>query len=806
MFKTNKILGILIFVFLALGMVGCSDRGGTTKSGSGTTAATSTESGQVDLPTKSVTIDAPALKDAGISLEQYSIVTFLSEVALSDTQQTSATFADAAHGQILFVNDNNGNPIAVAYVSADEIAAGSFTMTIDSIADGFIMSNPLMMGYSAADRLSILAQAKLDSVYSDLKNEISKALSEEPENMLNKDVYPKIYEYAITLIINSTNAIASKQAPAFAKGIAKASPAVVVGDDETPYLSDVSGDNIKFVNPTMVFYGIDISGKSPQLIAGKDTLWSVDWAWPPAGWTDPVSEEYSLGSGSYDFRFTKGKLSGTDADLMATAANALKASCLLLDIVFWCPVENETIGNIVETSLETDLLDAWLTGLGDYGTDLTDPQAWAESMVDYMSGNWKSISKAFYKNAEDKEVAVQFLKNTKKILGAAESVFKVLDAYDASTTTVPFFWDAVFKPGEINLCATQTNGTLSATCQQIPPTAMVTKVSPDEPYVGDSVIFDASSSYDDSDPVSSLMVRWDFDGDGTFDTDWSTEKTASYTYSNVGSYNVYIEVKDSSALFGSSMYTVYIQANQAQGTANHIKVFRDGLPWDSSAFETVMSDYGYTEGDGENQYEILASDLMATEIMIPGQDLIIIMNDQDQTFYNNLAASYSRFERFLENGGVILWEASDMGWADGSMATAGLTLPSGVTYEYNYDETNYVVNPDSELMSGLPTTLTGTYASHEHFLNLPEDAVIYTTDTQNLPTLVEYKYQSGWVILTGQPLEWGYDRLDEYTIGQVYPRLFDYVLGKVQQASPNISRSKSLVPKDRHDIPSHVEK
>ncbi|MFH1219367.1 MAG: PKD domain-containing protein [Candidatus Eisenbacteria bacterium] len=56
--------------------------------------------------------------------------------------------------------------------------------------------------------------------------------------------------------------------------------------------------------------------------------------------------------------------------------------------------------------------------------------------------------------------------------------------------------------------------------------------------------FDASSSSDTENPVSALQVRWDWENDGTWDTDWSTAKTASHQYSTPGTKTIRLEVKD----------------------------------------------------------------------------------------------------------------------------------------------------------------------------------------------------------------------------------------------------------------------
>ena len=60
--------------------------------------------------------------------------------------------------------------------------------------------------------------------------------------------------------------------------------------------------------------------------------------------------------------------------------------------------------------------------------------------------------------------------------------------------------------------------------------------------------FDASESCDEEDLVTELQVRWDWYSDGVWDSDWSFEKTARYTFANMTGYNLTIEVMDSSGL------------------------------------------------------------------------------------------------------------------------------------------------------------------------------------------------------------------------------------------------------------------
>jgi len=217
------------------------------------------------------------------------------------------------------------------------------------------------------------------------------------------------------------------------------------------------------------------------------------------------------------------------------------------------------------------------------------------------------------------------------------------------------------------------------------------------------------------------------------------------------------------------------------GAATHIKTFRDGLPWGSSAMDTMLQREGFTSGPGENQYEIFPSDSFASVSLEVGTDMVIIVNDQNQTFYDNYAASQTKFNDFVYRGGTIFWEACDRGWAEGSILDAGITFPGGVSVDstYIYDNYNLLYNPAYEMVAGLPDTLYGTYSSHETFTGYPITTQIFTVNrSEEKPTLILYHYGVGWVIITGQPLEFCYDRLPSQTTGELLPRVVRFFLGK----------------------------
>jgi hypothetical protein len=227
----------------------------------------------------------------------------------------------------------------------------------------------------------------------------------------------------------------------------------------------------------------------------------------------------------------------------------------------------------------------------------------------------------------------------------------------------------------------------------------------------------------------------------------------------------------------SVVETTVFGTQAAAASATRIKIFRDNLPWDSEAMDDVLSDIGISLGAEENQYQVVNSAYFDTITLVAGEDLVIVANDQSQEFYDNYYASRERINTFILEGGTIFWEACDLGWARGSISEAGIALPGNAGIVSGYQSHNYLTSSLWHLTAGLDSTLVGNYASHEGFINLPDGALAYTLDSRGLPTLVSFNYGVGWVILSGQPLEYSYDRLESYNSGLLLPRILCFVLG-----------------------------
>ena len=92
-------------------------------------------------------------------------------------------------------------------------------------------------------------------------------------------------------------------------------------------------------------------------------------------------------------------------------------------------------------------------------------------------------------------------------------------------------------------------------------------ISPSKVYVGTSFVVDASSSWDQQDQIEALEVRWDWENDGKWDTDWSTDKTASHQYFLPGTYTIKLEVRDSDGFTSVTMRKVSVELLSEEAAA-----------------------------------------------------------------------------------------------------------------------------------------------------------------------------------------------------------------------------------------------
>lgn len=84
---------------------------------------------------------------------------------------------------------------------------------------------------------------------------------------------------------------------------------------------------------------------------------------------------------------------------------------------------------------------------------------------------------------------------------------------------------------------------------------------PSTAYQNQPITFDASLTVDEESQLSQMQFRWDFDGNGEFDTEFTSNPKATWNFSKSRTYLVVLEAKDGSGLSFRQQVPVPIRKN-----------------------------------------------------------------------------------------------------------------------------------------------------------------------------------------------------------------------------------------------------
>ena len=191
-----------------------------------------------------------------------------------------------------------------------------------------------------------------------------------------------------------------------------------------------------------------------------------------------------------------------------------------------------------------------------------------------------------------------------------------------------------------------------------------------------------------------------------------------------------------------------------------VLVIQNSTPWYVDIQRDVLTPMGIAS------QKIRSSAISATDFSV--YDLVITAGGESYEYYSSISANAPKFREFVQSGGNVLYLCATNGY-DVQLA-GGVTLRSG-HYEYR----NTVVQANHPIVKDLPTTLNGTYASHNIIQNLPANAISITKGEFNkLPTTIEYKLGGGKIIATGMPWEYGFTY--GQSMGVMLPNSVEYLL------------------------------
>ncbi|MFH0760331.1 MAG: FISUMP domain-containing protein [Bacteroidota bacterium] len=124
------------------------------------------------------------------------------------------------------------------------------------------------------------------------------------------------------------------------------------------------------------------------------------------------------------------------------------------------------------------------------------------------------------------------------------------------------FWSAGMQ--EVTLLVTDQHG-LSNSCtkeffvirENKPPTPAI-QTATLYGNIATNFYFSAWPSRDDVTATSRLLIRWDFEGDGTWDTGWSYEKELFHQFGEPGTFNVTLQAEDEGGERGIGNLTIQV--------------------------------------------------------------------------------------------------------------------------------------------------------------------------------------------------------------------------------------------------------
>ena len=233
------------------------------------------------------------------------------------------------------------------------------------------------------------------------------------------------------------------------------------------------------------------------------------------------------------------------------------------------------------------------------------------------------------------------------------------------------------------------------------------------------VHFDASQSLDYEDGHY-LKCRWDFDGDGIFDTNWLTEDTISHQYADYGTYKVKLNVKDKNALTNVNeqsievtpplIKTIFVEGGTFEMgcTSEQSDCYNDALPVHTV---TVNSLYiGKYEVTNAQVVEVFNWALQQGKITISSTTLQNAEGDQQELLdldANKCQISYDGTQLYVENN-YDDYPVIEISWYGAAAFCNYLSEREGLTPVYNLSDWSADWNANGYR---LPTEAEWEYAS-----------------------------------------------------------------------------------------------
>lgn len=109
------------------------------------------------------------------------------------------------------------------------------------------------------------------------------------------------------------------------------------------------------------------------------------------------------------------------------------------------------------------------------------------------------------------------------------------------------------------------------------PPVPVIQITPGQGTTDTVFIYDASGSYDQEDELEALLFRWDFDGDGSWETDFTSENLFMHKYTHPNNYQVKLQVMDTDSMMAVTVKPLLVShSGNPDACEGYVTVYHAG--------------------------------------------------------------------------------------------------------------------------------------------------------------------------------------------------------------------------------------
>lgn len=258
-----------------------------------------------------------------------------------------------------------------------------------------------------------------------------------------------------------------------------------------------------------------------------------------------------------------------------------------------------------------------------------------------------------------------------------------------------------------------------AACSDASPTAVLS-LTPDHGVAPVKVKLDAAGSTQD------IVARFDFEGDGTFDTEYSSTLSVEHEYATPGQFHPRVEVKDPNGTLGQVAKDLLITMNQAPAPALTV-----------------------TPSEGKAQLEVTADATMSAD-PDEGDTLEARFDfDNDGAFETDWDASRTATHIYLQAGSyVVVVEVRDQRGAVASLSSKAINVLPSADIDVDANRDGIVDEADEEGEDAFTRERGAIMLSNfddddgDHRRDADEGVVSGTEDKLDLAPIVLRQYPS----------------------------------------------------------------